>query len=463
MLRDGEAVTQTAPGVPAVIPSTPGGTSRRPRLIAGGAAVALAAVVVAFIWVISRRDKPAASSLGAGGGRHRAGIRSVRRSASPRGRLCRRAPRRTVCAVGSRRGVACRGRDAGGRVHARQRRAEPRRFSSRRANRGGDGGIRPAQGGTAESASPDELLWDHTVSGPIADIFDLQRQLSAALISALRHRGLVSNTLRPGPAREPGEDDDERGGVCRVPDKAARSSPGKTTPREPGARGPALRAGDRPGSGVRAGARRTGARLARTCITSNEGERLDRSRPARAARGAAACPGLADNPVLPCCALCRHRSGGHRAPGARTRGRAGPGERRRPPGARTSDPGRRQAERGAGTPGDGSPASSGILGQPPGARTGIFRHRAPSGSDRRVPAPHRAAARFGVGLPDARHGLPCVGRSRARARELPEGDRDRTERPVVLEHRHAAVRGRPVRRGRRRTTTRRSPCGPPTR
>ena len=101
-------------------------------------------------------------------------------------------------------------------------------------------------------------------------------------------------------------------------------------------------------------------------------------------------------------------------------------------------------------PGDGSPASSGILGQPPGARTGIFRHRAPSGSDRRVPAPHRAAARFGVGLPDARHGLPCVGRSRARARELPEGDRDRTERPVAFEHRHAAGPGRPVRRGRRR-------------
>ncbi len=37
-----------------------------------------------------------------------------------------------------------------------------------------------------------QLLWSRTLSGPVSDVFVLQRQLSSAAIAALRHRHLVS-------------------------------------------------------------------------------------------------------------------------------------------------------------------------------------------------------------------------------------------------------------------------------
>ena len=198
MLRDGEAVTQTAPGLPAAAPSTPGGTSRRPRLIAGGAAVALAAVVVAFIWVISRRDTPAASPSAPA-------VVAIAPESEASGD-------RQVLAAGFADVLLDELSALSDLVVARLPRPRCRRpgptLGDVARSRGASHLVVPTVAETAGSvrlkvelraASPDQLLWAHTVSGPIADIFDLQRQLSAALISALRHRGLVSNTLRPAP------------------------------------------------------------------------------------------------------------------------------------------------------------------------------------------------------------------------------------------------------------------------
>ncbi len=119
------------------------------------------------------------------------------------------------------------------------------------------------------AASPDQLLWTHTVSGPIADIFDLQRQLSAALISALRHHGLVSNTLRPAPHVSQERTTTNVEAYAEYSQGRAFESR-KDVPGNLERAVRPLRAGDCPGSGVRAGARRAGARLAGPVQPSNE-------------------------------------------------------------------------------------------------------------------------------------------------------------------------------------------------
>ncbi len=299
------------------------------------------------------------------------------------------------------------------------------------------------------SSTPDRSLWTRTASGPLSEIFGLQQQLSAALISTLRQRRLVDQVPSQRPGTVPSADK-----LTTNVEAYADYSQGRGFESRPDVAGNLQRAVtlferaiERDPSFSQAHAAL--GRVSLALYNQQQGDEwIERARREmlEALRLAPDSPttryslaalyadtGKADvarQELEQVIVRDPENDNAHRLLG-RLIVEAGDVDG----GLRHLDTARRLRPE--------------VLGQSPGARPCLLFSRSVPGGCRRIPPFHRTATRLGLGIPDARYRLSCRRRSRERTRQLPEGDCDRAERTVVLEHRHALLRRRSFRSRRR--------------